>query len=186
MPTDFPVVRARFTEPRLVSLQAVAVPRTFPTAPNGPFRVVAILPAGRTGVTEPLVTTGKPGKGDVVYVKYTNPSQVQFAYDHWGVGGAMSEPITVDYGRPHELEIGLGSLYPERKDAAWLVLPADVRQRLRQQATVRLDGVAIWECKSPAYPSSPADIRVGENRIGASSCARDFSGEILEIGRAKP
>jgi hypothetical protein len=184
--TDLTDARARFTGARLAPVTARSPGPVPPASPEGPFRLVVLFPSGKSGACEPLVVTGKTSKGDVVYVKYTNPGQVQFAYDHWGVGGAMSEPITVDYDRPHELEIGLGSLYPERKDAAWMDLPPDVRQRLRQQATIRLDGVAVWECKSPAYPSDPADIRVGENRIGASSCTADFTGAILEIGRARP
>jgi hypothetical protein len=179
-------VRARFTGARLAPVTAPTAGPAPPATPDGPFRLVVLFPSGKPQTSEPLVVTGKTSKGDAVYVKYTNPGQIQFAYDHWGVGGTMSEPITVDYGRPHELEIGLGSLYPERKDAAWMGLPAEVRQRLRQRATVRLDGVAVWECQSPAYPSDPADIRVGENRIGASSCTTDFTGEILDVGRAKP
>jgi hypothetical protein len=184
--TDLTFARARFTGPLLSPVAAPPVRPTPPAAPTGAFRVVAILPTGKRGVIEPFIVTGRTGKGDVVYVKYTDDTHIQFGYDHWGVGGSISEPIAVDYARPHEFEIGLGSLYPERQDAAWMDLPTEVRQRLRQQATVSLDGIAVWECKSPAYPSAPADIRVGENRIGASSCTTDFTGEILEVGRAKP
>jgi hypothetical protein len=183
---DLADARARFTGTQLAPVTAPSAGPVPPAAPDGPFRLVVLFPNGKSGASEPLVVTGRTSKGDVVYVKYTNSGQVQFAYDHWGVGGTMSEPITVDYAKPHELEIGLGSLYPERQDAAWMNLPADVRLRLRQQATVRLDGAAVWACKSPAYPSSPGDIRVGENRIGASSCAPDFTGQILEVSRGRP
>jgi hypothetical protein len=183
--TGLAVGGARFTGSRLTPLAAAASPKP-PATPGGPFRVVATLPAGRTGGLEPLIATGKAGRGDIVYVKYTDAGHIQFGYDHWGVGGSISPPIAVNYAQPHEFEVGLGSLYPDRKDAGWMGLPADVRRQLREQATVSLDGVAVWECKSPAYPSDPADIRVGENTIGASSCSPRFTGEILEIGRARP
>ncbi len=183
---DAPGVRARFTGPVLRLADPGFRPPSLAAPAREPVRVVAILPSGRTGVFEPLLVTGKTSKGDIVYVKYTDSAHIQFGYDHWGVGGSMSEPIAIDYAVPHEFEIGLGSLYAERKDAAWLGLPADVRERLRQQATVRLDGVAAWECRSPSYPTDPADIRVGENRIGASSCSPRFTGEVLEVGRGDP
>lgn len=185
-PTGLADIRARFTGPKLAPRSPIYLEPSPGENPQGPFRVVVELPAGKWGAVEPLIVTGTTSRGDVVYIKYTDPGHIQFGYDHWGVGGGVSQPIAVNYALPHEFEIGLGSLYPERKDAAWLGLPADVRQRLRQQVTVHLDGAAIWECKGPAYPSRPGDIRVGENRIGASSCGKEFTGEILEIGRAGP
>ena len=183
---DSGITGARFTGAMLAPVSSASTQPSPSGAPDGPFRLVAMLPSGKTGAAEPLVVTGKAGKGDLVFIKYTDPRHVQFGYDHWGVGGGSSEPIAIDYSQPHEIEIGLGSLYAERKDASWMGLPADVRERLRNQVTVRLDGVPVWQTNSPAYPSEPSDIRVGQNLIGASSCGERFTGEILEIGRARP
>ena len=183
--TPLTAALARFTGPRLAPACSPRFQRVPPDAPNGPFRVVAILPSGRTGALEPLIVTGTTSKGDIVYVKYTDAGHIQLGYDHWGVGGSMSAPIAIDYRQPHEFEIGLASLYADRKDAAWLSLPSDVQQHSAAGHLVRIDGVPAWECESPAYPSRPEDIRVGENAIGASSCATHFTGEILEIGRTQ-
>ena len=184
--TRLPVANARFTGPELVSTSGLSRRPTVPTAGGGPLRMVAILPAGKTGTTEPLLVTGVAGKGDVVYVKYADASHIQLGFDHWGVGGGLSAPIVIDYASPHQIDISLGSLYPAENEAAPLNLPAAVLVKLRQQVTIRLDGAPAWTCDSPAYPSEPSDILAGKNRIGASSCAEDFSGEILEVDRDQP
>ncbi len=184
--TTLASVRDRFTGSQLAPTGASGPLGPLPSVPNGPFRLAVLLPQGRTGQAEPLVVTGKTAKGDLVYVKYVDATHVQFGYDHWGVGGGISGPIAIDYSQPHEIEVGLGSLYAESKDAGWMSLPPDVRKRLHDQVAVRIDGNAVWQAQSPAYPSTHDDIRVGENRIGASSCGPRFTGEILAVARADP
>jgi hypothetical protein len=178
--TPLAVARARFTGPRLT----VGIRASHPVSPaSGPYHLVALLPAGKTGVTEPLLVTGKTGRGDLVFIKYTDPNHVQIGYDHWGVGGGMSAPFAIDYTRPHEITIGLGSLFPEGSEAPGTDLSALARRRLRERVTVRIDGTEVCDWSSTAYPSDPGDILVGQNRIGASSCVEDFSGEILAASR---
>ena len=185
-PAGLGTARARFTGP---VLESATLPRARPSpsaAPAGPIRILALLPADKMGVAEPLVATGRTGKGDVLYLKYIDTGHIQFGYDHWGVGGGISGPIAVDYSRLHELQVGLGSLHSGRTDAEWTALPPDARKRVLEQVTVRLDGIVVWEVSSPAYPTSQEDIQVGQNTIGASSCTAHFTGEILETGPGEP
>ena len=46
---------------------------------------------------------------------------------------------------------------------------------------IRLDGVSIWELTPSTYATRPADIAVGDTRIGSSSSQEKFTGQIYDI-----
>ncbi len=50
---------------------------------------------------------------------------------------------------------------------------------------IRLDGVSIWELTPSTYATRPADIAVGENRIGSSSSPEKFTGQIYDIATSR-
>src|SRR6185312_13508548 len=96
----------------------------------GPVRLIVLLPSGRSDRQEPLLTTGRNGKGDFIYLVYLDERHIKLGYDHWGVSGGLSEPIAIDYGPPHAFRLSLGSLYPSENDPAWGNAPASERERL--------------------------------------------------------
>ena len=53
---------------------------------TGALRLVVKLPIGTSKRGEPLVTTGRTGAGDVIYVKYLGEDRVSVGHDYWGVG----------------------------------------------------------------------------------------------------
>lgn len=142
----------------------------------GAVEAEVLFPANAVAGSEPLVVTGAPGAGDLVYVKYLDSRHVAFGFDHWGVGGAVSRPMEADPGRPHRLDITLGSLYPPGAAKGWA-------RRLR----VAMDGNVAIDQAVDAYPTRREDILIGRNRIGGSTCGEFFTGRILELKRpARP
>lgn len=179
--TEIPGVDARFMGPTF-ALQTV--PKN-PQDANlrGPLRFIAIFPRDKIGRPEPLLATGKNGAGDFAYITYLDANHVRFGLDHWGVGGAASGPIEVEYAAPHEIEIRMSSLYPPTGDPSWKKIPAELRERYRSQMEIFLDGKPVLEGPWPAHPSKPEEITPGANRIGGSNCDPVFTGEILASDR---
>jgi len=130
------------------------------------------FPDQALGTAEPLVVTGATGAGDILYVKYVDSGHMSFGFDHWGVGGIAGQPVEIDYGEPHRLEITMGSLYPGGGAGPWA-------ERVR----VKLDGAVVLEGASACHPSEPDEITIGRNLIGGSTCGPAFTGRILGVTR---
>lgn len=139
----------------------------------GPVDMAVVFPTHVMGVADPLVVTGDTGAGDMLYVRYVDNGRVVFGFDHWGIGGMTSQPVPIDYGRPHRLELTMGSLYAGGGSGA-----------LRTLVRIRLDGKTVMEGQSPCHPSAAAKIRLGKNPIGGSTCGPVFNGKIISVSRA--
>lgn len=166
-----PGVEYRFSGPRLELSLLPEVPRVGPDPTFGPVHMILTLPANKLGRREPLLTTGRTGAGDLIYVSYEDEHHVRIGVDHWGVGGVTSDPIALDYGPPHELWIGMTCLYQNGQSP----LPAPV--------AVILDGRTVVTSKMIPYPSPADKVTVGENRIGGSTADPQFTGSVLFVER---
>ena len=143
---------------------------------SGPLRLELILPPFQGSRTEPLLSMGEPGRGDLIYVRYESAKRISLGYDHWGLGGPVSAPIDVDYLATQVIEIDCGALHPEavvvgRKPAA------------ERPLSIRLNGRTVFDLEAPFYPYQPYTAIVGINEIGASTALQLFSGNIVKIGR---
>lgn len=139
---------------------------------GGPVRLEATLPEWRGVKAEPLLTTGVTGAGDLVYVKYESEGTVRIGYDHWGVGGPVSEPIAVPEDRRVTIEIDLASLYPAGVEGD------GVAGARREGVLVRLNGALVLQGGKRAHPSHADEVSVGANALGASTATMRFSGTI--------
>jgi len=158
-----------------------------PATQYGALRCSVQFPADSRGSQEPLLLTGRTGAADAVYVIYAEDGTVRFGYDHWGVGGPLGEPVTLDRSQAHEVEISLGSLWPPLgDDAAWGGLAHDRRRELLETVTVRIDGRTVLQHRGAAHPSRPEEIAIGANPVGASTCGPVFTGRILSSSRTPP
>ncbi|HVT73238.1 MAG TPA: fibronectin type III domain-containing protein [Lacunisphaera sp.] len=154
--------------------------------PFGRMRVKLRFPADRGDQAEPVVVTGGNEAGDILYVIYSDPHHIRLGFDHWYAGGPLTAPIAIDYSRPHEIEISMGSLFPPADDVVFVNLaPADV-QRVKDRVKVVLDGATVIDSAGTCYESAPDQVTVGRNEIRATSCGPTFSGEILSVTRAWP
>jgi hypothetical protein len=130
-----------------------------------------VLPTGRGGFREPLVTLGGTGHADVINIKYLDERHVSFGIDHWGASYSESAPVEVDYHRIHTIEMRIPALgsrdaAPEAWGDAW----------------VRLDGIVVWRVSQRFYTTTAPPV-FGLNRIGASTCEEEFSGELVGVAR---
>ncbi len=180
-------IATRFTGPELTVLAPAAELPAPAATPAGPCRMIVMFPGDKAGQAEPLVVTGQTGAGDFAYVSYVDDHHVRFGFDHWGVGGKVSEPVTLDLDAPHLLEVSMGSLYGgAADDPAWKAVPPEERVRLRRQRWIRLDGRTVLEADLPCHPTTAGQITLGRNLIGGSTCAAEFSGVIYSVARPAP
>jgi hypothetical protein len=142
------------------------------TGSYGAIEMSVLFPPNMLGRGDPLVVTGVSGAGDFVYVKYVDLGHVIIGFDHWGVGGSLSEPIEVSYNDVHRIGISMDSLYPP-----------EVRAHLPGTVRVTLDGDEVLETPWHCYPSGSEDITIGRNEIGGSTCGQEFTGRILSVER---
>ena len=149
----------------------------------GPIALTVRFPTDATGLREPLVSTGKFGAADIIIVHHVAPGQVRFGLDHWGAPIAFGPIVEIDPAKTHDLTVTLSSLYPPPAHAAWKDRPAGAVAPPTGQVEVRLGDRIVLTSERRAYDSRPGQVSLGRNDLGASSCRRVFSGEILSQHR---
>ena len=149
----------------------------------GPLRLRLELPPGRTGGFEPLVCTGTTSAGDLLLVHYDSPDTIRLGFMSTGFVGPSSPPIRVDYGRPHDLTISMGALYPPSDFAGLEKLDEPQVAYLRRHLTVDMDGARVFEALVPHHGSLPSMVYPGQNRVLMDYSVPQFSGTILSVSR---
>ena len=143
----------------------------------GAAHMIVTLPSMKTGRHEPILTTGRSGAGDLIYVVYEDERHIRIGFDHWGVGGTLSAPFEVDYKAPHDIWVTEGALYPAPGDSAlWGAVDPATRQRLKTLVAVVFDGKTVLSEESPNYPSTKGEVTFTKNPIGGSTADPEFSG----------
>lgn len=153
-----------------------------PAKDFGPVRLTFTIPRWTGRRSEPLLTTGRAGAADCIYIIYDDPTHIRLGYDHWGTGGLVSEPIPSTRGRPHTVEITLGSLYP-RTHPAYAGQARTWDDPAHAPFLVRYDGQVVWEQSSAFFPATSSEVAVGANPPGCSTCEAQFTGKILKYDR---
>ena len=116
------------------------------------------------------------GAGEVVFIRFPDAGHFVIGYDKWSVGGPVSDPIPCNDNSELEIEISLGSLYADRKPGPdW---DEAALKRLRSTVRVRVNGRTVLNHTGESLPTTAAQIWIGENPIGASSCFEKFTGRI--------
>lgn len=177
----------RFTGQILTTARAalVAPPlSSLPSVDYGALQLKILLPAHVTTKREPLVSTGVSQAGDIVFITYEDSNHIRVGFDHWGRGGPVSEPIAVDYATPMTVEVTMGSLYPPARHEWWSQRDSRELRYLKENLRVTVNGVPTLSAALGTFESSPFDVTIGRNLLGASSCALEFSGKILSAKRS--
>ena len=162
---------------------------------NGPV-TIKIKFKPEVGAREPLITTGSPGTGDIIYIKYLSSDKALFGIDHIGSPGEISGAVKIDPEHIYDLRISIGSFYfPADFNEYKNVLAERTKDRdksyryleslyaLKNTLDIRLDGKEILNCRIDFHYTKPEDILFGENKILGSFAPR-FSGEILGVKKA--
>ena len=142
-----------------VTLLLVWSRRSYPPMPGVLTLELTFPSAAVVGSVEPIVCTGMFQEGNLLLVRYRDESTVIFSYDHWGVPGVMSEPVSIQPGSRHTLRVEMPSLTAYRKP------PEGARAWLR----VDCDGKPVLHAEVPYHGRLPKQVFFGENPIGASA-----------------
>ena len=149
----------------------------------GPLALTLRLTAQTLGGAEPLVVSGRSGRGDFVYLRHTGETTIVIGYDHWGVGGHESPPITVNAADPLTIRVSMGSLFPAADSPWWGTTPTERRHALLHTVLVMVDDQTVLELPVATYPAATGEVWVGRNPLGGSTCGPIFRGEELTSAR---
>ena len=148
----------------------------------GPMHLEVEFPANPTGQLEPLLYTGTT-VGDLVYVRYLNPTRIQFGLFHAGLGFLDGEPVTLTPGVRHSLDLDLGSLCPPPEHPQFAGWNEEEIIRVRTRLTITLDGHTMLARDFMAHPATPADLRIGTRPADLNVGEPGFTGWITIIRR---
>jgi hypothetical protein len=145
---------------------------------RGVLELELTLPVGKAGAREPLVVSGRPGRGDLLAVEYGEAGDVRFLFDHWGSELRRSDPVAVPPGRPVVLRVAMESWRP----------PSPYRRAgpvVNGGLEVVLDGRSVWRVAAEFFAVTPVEIAVGHNPIGGTTCGAEFTGTVRAVRRAE-
>ncbi len=111
-PDFFSAFGKKFTGTIISNRRAVDTARVGVGAHYGAVRLAVQFPAGQTGHHEPLVVTGRAGRGDILYVTYLDPEDREVYDRPLGLQRGQERPHGRELWHIHVLEIDLGSLHP--------------------------------------------------------------------------
>ena len=144
---------------------------------EGPVFMKLYFPAGKpSGTSEPLVVTGKPGFGDVLFVRYVDERHVAFGLDHWGSGGPTTNPVPVDFAAMHLIEVHMGSLNASERENKH----DDPRRHILE---LKLDGTTVLHDWLDFHPTTRDQRYFGWNPIGGFTTGFRFTGRRVDIWR---
>ena len=149
------------------AIVAVAAGSFQPAASLSPLRLLAKFDPGVAGQSDPLVTSGRRGEADFLFIRFLDPDTAVFAYDSWGVGGPISKPVKVAPNVVHHLEID-GPMLTE------VVGHVTGNDHLR----VVFDGAVVFDSNVSSHVRDPERIYFGWNPIGGTSCSQGLHGSL--------
>lgn len=131
---------------------------------KGPARLTVHFPSFAAAHTEPLVSAGVPGAGELLYVTYLSPTSFRLGLDANNAGAVESDPIMYDPAKAHTIDVSLGSL--NQANGAY----AD--------DDIRFDGQPALHALRPTVHTEAYQVVFGYNACGSSGSQPAFSGEL--------
>ena len=150
---------------------------------DGPLAAAIRFVPMPSGINEPLVVTGVPGKGDIVFVNYYDSNHIRIGVDHWAVGMVLSDPLQITPNTVYTITVSSATFLPGKGSPAWHGVPSRNQDELLSSIRISVDGKQVLEAPWVGYPASDSQMNVGLNPIGGSTCGPRFSGTVLEAHR---
>jgi hypothetical protein len=130
------------------------------------------FPADRSDGADPLLSSGKVGRGDLVYVTYMKDSLVRFGLEHAGQT-FESQPVFADRAVIHSITVVSNALSPSDGKP----LPFEIL----------CDSKPVIRLMLQTYESAPEDIYVGIDSVELGASGPMFSGTVVSaLGFAPP
>jgi spermidine synthase len=154
--------------------------------PKGALKLTLMLPADHGGAYEPLVLVPNRDGGSVaVLVNYDDARHIRIGYFQTGVILKYSDPIEIDYSKPHTLEVTVPPILPEYTDkGAYPGWSEAAIQASRQAISISWDGREVY---SAAYDFGIRDdwyrAIVGKNTVTDGISSPAFSGTVVSLAR---
>jgi hypothetical protein len=147
----------------------------------GALQLEVLFPGNRAGAFEPLVQIpAREGTGELVFIHYVDTKSVQLGVFQTGTTHWLSEPIAVDYSRPHKLEIRSGSLLPPPSHPMFRSWPEKAVDLVQQRFELHMDGRRIF-VSSLRFDRNSVEPVFGTNVGMVGVSAATFSGKIHRI-----
>jgi hypothetical protein len=150
------------------ALSAHSLRRYLPPLPN-PLTLDLIIEQAEPGKSEPVITSGRTGAGDFLFIRHVAADQVVFGYETWGKPSQISPPVTVPADRRLRLEIEMPGLTQIRGGFA------PHTEHLRVVA----NGTELFNTNVGYKVREPAEIYFAENPIGGTACDEELHGRLV-------
>lgn len=138
---------------------------------SGPVRLNLKFPRFRNIYSEPLLSTGHTGAGDLIYITYLGENRAKLGHDSWGFGSMETAEFEYDPGIEHHVDIDFGSLEENAPGGKFAPFK------------IRFDGKLLVTTERNYNPSSPYELTPGVNTVQSSVAQNMFTGEKLEAER---
>jgi len=126
------------------------------------------LPASGFAGSDPLLSAGRAGAADSIFLKGDGKGRYVLGLDHWGLGSVETLPLALAPDQVHTLVIELASLGRPGE------LPPG-------RARLLLDGKVVLDVAQVLYSVEPSEIVFGQNPHGMSTSNPSFRGEIVSV-----
>jgi|GEM_PF-1819628 len=148
--------------------------------PHGLVRLRLRIAPGRAGTSEPILSVGTAGLGELFFVDYLDERRLVLGVDSIGQSTQLSEPVDYEAGRDYEVELFSGSLLsaplPDREAEA-------KRLGYLNFVSVRWEGREVLSTLAPSHATRPEEVVAGWNAVHSSSAVARFSGQITGLRR---
>lgn len=128
------------------------------------------------GTSLPLLSTGRSGAGDLLFIRFDAQGRYQIGHDHWGYSMVLSEPRAFDPAQPLGLTVSLGGLFAPDHDAG----------ALRDRLFVATGNDVLLDQPARFHPVEPGAWVVGVNAIGSSSAGELLPADLLDFSPVSP
>lgn len=158
-------------------------PRPVAGEPDGMIRMKVQFAPGRAGTSEPILSLGAPGRGQLFFVHYLDERKLVLGLDSVGLSVQLGQPVDYLPGQTYEMEWFSESLLsPPAGDAG----PAPgTTHLLRYKNVVRvaMAGQVVLSTFAPSHRVVPQEIYPGFNFVRSGSAVSGFSGKLEDIRR---
>jgi len=146
----------------------------------GPVSMTLELPKGRGGAYEPLLVSGIGSRSDYLYLHYLSPHSVALGFEHTSHGGPSTEPIPIDFDRPHVVTVEAGFFYPPDDDPYLDRFSRGEADALKRRLRIIVDGDLYLDEWAGVYDPVRLEPMFGTGGPDRPALGAAFTGRILE------
>lgn len=134
-----------------------------------PLTLELVLEPGAPAGPQPLITSGRTGAGDFLFIRPQGPDAIVVGYETWGEPGRFSPPVPIPADRRFQLTIEHPAFSRVR---GLFARPTDLLR-------VTVNGAEAFRTPVNTFTRRPSQIHFGRNPIGGTACAVELNGRLL-------